>query len=828
MPKTLIAMKKALYFFGATITVLLSLSSCNKELENPDENIIDKKEATFELTASPVSTKTTNDGLDTKWAANDGVNVFHSVSGVSDYVSDGEFTIAAADLEANNFKGDLSEPLEETEYDWFMVYPYSNYLKTPTNDGENPARYYIGSRSDQSQIQEGNNNMAHLAGTNYPLIGSLTGINYDEKPNIPVDHVASYLEIKVTNKNDIPLTVETVTFTAPNGEKIVGQFNINFVSKTFDMYNNYASEVASLSVENGTEIAKDETASFFLGIKPFSLESGVLKVSVNGYEKEITIDKKTTFTAGKIKKINFAYDEDLTPATDFEWNLVTSVDQIVPGAEVVIAAKDEAMAMSQKQNENNRSQAAIAKSNSQISWEEGSLVQVFEIVTGKGDNTFAFKCKDGEQKGKYIYGGLTNNYLRTKTEIDANSSWTISVNDSGVATIKSSATGDGVRTWLRYNSSNSIFSCYASGQGDVALYIKGEAADPNAQAIISNGTVSVPAVGGDVNFEGAYSLKNIDEETDIIKLTASDNIQNSVALNGKVSFSMDPNYTSNKVFGSITLALESDDNVTATIPVEQKASSLKVSATEIVIPEDATSASFTVTSPEFGWNIVADESSDVEFTQSGEASESAIIVTVSSDVVATQEVQTIATLSVSRTEGDPQTKTVVIKKAEKSGDEKVYYKRVSTITSGGKYIIVGGDTSKALIPATGSNRKNSADVTISTEGILSNSTVDKYAVTITANGNNYDITFVSEGTTYYLTYGSSTNLATPTSTEKTWIVTEGTYGTFRFADSSTAGDPTKRGLIFRGGSTNQFGGYSLANVNGTEYLDIDLYEYQGE
>jgi len=158
-----------------------------------------------------------------------------------------------------------------------------------------------------------------------------------------------------------------------------------------------------------------------------------------------------------------------------------------------------------------------------------------------------------------------------------------------------------------------------------------------------------------------------------------------------------------------------------------------------------------------------------------------------------------------------------------------YYVKVSSITAGKHYLIVGGGTSKVLVPSTGSGRKSSADVTISNDKIESTATVDAYAVTIIANGTYYDITFTSGNTTNYLQYNSSTNLTTATSSSntKTWDVVSGTYGSFRFKDVSTASASTKRGLVFRGGSTNQFGGYSLSNVNGNEYYDIDLYEYDG-
>ena len=71
---------------------------------------------------------------------------------------------------------------------------------------------------------------------------------------------------------------------------------------------------------------------------------------------------------------------------------------------------------------------------------------------------------------------------------------------------------------------------------------------------------------------------------------------------------------------------------------------------------------------------------------------------------------------------------------------------------------------------------------------------------------------------YYVTYSSSTNLGTSTSTYK-WTISQGTKGTWRIS-SGTSG----RALVYRAGSTNQFGGYSTNNVtaDGTEYFDLEI------
>ena len=62
----------------------------------------------------------------------------------------------------------------------------------------------------------------------------------------------------------------------------------------------------------------------------------------------------------------------------------------------------------------------------------------------------------------------SSNYLRTKTTIDANSSWEIDISNTGVATVRS--TGSYTRNLLKYNNGSNIFSAYGSGQQDICIY----------------------------------------------------------------------------------------------------------------------------------------------------------------------------------------------------------------------------------------------------------------------------------------------------------------------------------------------------------------------
>lgn len=307
-------MKKTLFFAGLALAMVFSLNSCNKEIENTIVNNGVKEGTPFEIIATPVQTRTENDGMDTKWVADDAINVFHAEEGTTAYVSDGEFTIE--DVSTNRFKGTVSETLDaDKKYDWYMFYPYSSHITTPANTGSGYT--VVGSRNTGNQTQVGNNSMAHIAGPNYPLIGVISSVASTEIPSVSVNQVCSFIEFTVTNNSSEELVVSNILFTA--SEDIVGTYYINFVdpenvvftpSKNTDGSFVYASEKASLNVTDGAALAEGESAKFYIGIKPFTVSTGTLKVAVNGYEKELNITKSTSFSAGKIKKINFNYDKE--------------------------------------------------------------------------------------------------------------------------------------------------------------------------------------------------------------------------------------------------------------------------------------------------------------------------------------------------------------------------------------------------------------------------------------------------------------------------------------------------------------------------------------
>lgn len=294
----------------------LSLTNCTEKIEGP---IAPATPAgiPFEISAD-ISTKTINNGLATKWAEGDAINLFHAEAGTAGYVSDKDFTLDATRVGV--FKGSLSSALApSTSYDWYAFYPYSEYNKTPAGVSKETFGYtHIG---DKSQTQERNNSKAHLCGTALPLYGVAKGVASDVKPKIAMNNLASVVAVKVKNTTTEPLVVNSVSFTST--EDIVGTYYIDFTGENV-VYKgsgkDYVSATASLTVNNGDAIPANSEATFYIPIKPHTVAAGkTLKISVNGYEKPLTLPKDVTFTAGSIKTLAFNFDKVVVDYVTLPW-----------------------------------------------------------------------------------------------------------------------------------------------------------------------------------------------------------------------------------------------------------------------------------------------------------------------------------------------------------------------------------------------------------------------------------------------------------------------------------------------------------------------------
>ena len=117
-------MRKSFVYAAGLMCLALSITDCQKELV---DQTTPASEPNFELFAQPVTTKTANVGLDTRWVAKDAINVFHAEAGSTSYVSDNQFTVK--DIETGRFDGTVSKSLSaDKSYDWYAFYPYTSQI----------------------------------------------------------------------------------------------------------------------------------------------------------------------------------------------------------------------------------------------------------------------------------------------------------------------------------------------------------------------------------------------------------------------------------------------------------------------------------------------------------------------------------------------------------------------------------------------------------------------------------------------------------------------------------------------------------------------------
>ena len=151
----------------------------------------------------------------------------------------------------------------------------------------------------------------------------------------------------------------------------------------------------------------------------------------------------------------------VAPSSDV-WALVTDASTLAVGDQIVIVASDYDFALSTEQKTNNRGQAAVVKSDSEVTF--GADVQILTLSAGTKVGTWALGVGTG-----YLYAASSRyNYMKTQENLNENGSWVITITTDGVAELQ--AQGANTNNIMRYNDVSDLFSCYASGQKNISIY----------------------------------------------------------------------------------------------------------------------------------------------------------------------------------------------------------------------------------------------------------------------------------------------------------------------------------------------------------------------
>ena len=338
-------------------------------------------------------------------------------------------------------------------------------------------------------------------------VGKAMEINVDSK-TVTIDNMVfarplSTVKVTVTNSNagvDNSEKINAVVISAEDSN-LTGTLSWNFESSEAAVATGNSSVTAMLTAN-----PLDFGTSFFLLVNPTTVKASDTKpltitiyTDAHKITKTITsLAKDLVFPLAGIAELRIS-TSGATVEESYVATLVKKPETISAGDEIVIAAADYNVLMSTEQKTNNRGQVETSKYDNDIIFVDNDAIQRFAVEPGTKASTFAFKGINGEKANNYIYAASSSsNHLKSTETKDDNASFIVSIDENGVATI--TAQGTNTRNLLRYNynSGAGLFSCYESGQKDVAIYrykagvyVPSLATPANLSADYDAGTVTV-------------------------------------------------------------------------------------------------------------------------------------------------------------------------------------------------------------------------------------------------------------------------------------------------------------------------------------------------
>ncbi len=361
----------------------------------------------------------------------------------------------------------------------------TNALAYNNSGGDN--RFgYLASGTDKESIEYFKYNGTYIA----PVLTSITVTPNKTTYSVGDSFKVSDVTVTATYSNgDTKNVTESCTyqgydFSVSGAQTIYVYYSENNVTVSTDYQINVTSspvvtldkyEMTLVHVEGGKQATIQATATNFTSDSltyTWSIDNpSVLNITPSG--SSITIQTNSYGTATLTCTVedndgHTAYNscKVYVITTSTIWRLVTDASSLSVGDTVVIAAAGYDYAIG-AQTSNNRSQATVAKNDvdKTLSFDNNAGVVSFTIAKGNINNTYAFQTEGGN----YLYAASSSkNYLREQESLDDNGSWKIEISNNGVASIV--AQGTYTNDTIRYNSNSSLFSCYDSGQKDVAIY----------------------------------------------------------------------------------------------------------------------------------------------------------------------------------------------------------------------------------------------------------------------------------------------------------------------------------------------------------------------
>ena len=443
---------KVLFAVAAATTLFVA---CNKEVEIE----INPAVRTVEFSAGPV-TKTvfgtlSGTTLPTLWTENKTVGISLNLATAKQSTA----PVVASGGATATFQAEITDS-GSAPYTFYAVSPYVSIIGV----NETYCNVQVDIPASQTPLATSVDENAQILVAKY-----VAGSSFPSSVALDFDHITAYGKISFSNLTlAAGETIASVSLTA--AENWVGRYYYYLENHSPNSEGDLVANSAGMTLT----LTTTSDANIWFACAPVDLGGKNVKVVITTnkgttYTKNVTIPAGKTFAAGKVNAFTVNMN-GITADGAVEYELVTNAADLTVGSHVIIAALDDvAKAISTTQNTNNRASASVTKSQSNtVISSPGDDVQIFTIEAGNKENTIAFSTGSG-----YIYAAnSSSNYLRTETTLSDNSSWSVTIDSEGVATII--AQGSNTRNELRYNGSNNppIFSCYASTstQAKVSIY----------------------------------------------------------------------------------------------------------------------------------------------------------------------------------------------------------------------------------------------------------------------------------------------------------------------------------------------------------------------
>ena len=434
-------MRKLFNSLFVVIAAMIAFAACVKE-----ENAPADMTKTVQFIAESIETKTafgTPNGnvYPTLWTDND-VAVKLSLNYNSP--KDAEVEVSD-DYKTARFDAEITDD-NTGSYVFYAMSPASAYNSFQGSNKYLSANILTAQKSLENSVDE-------AAQVLYAVSDSFN--EFPESVSLNFKHFTAYGRLSLVNLDLGDAVVSSVAITSD--KEIAGRWNYYVETGTYGVN----------SGSNSITVETSDTDNVWFACAPVDGSGTNMKITVNTDKgrivREISFAGNFSFKPGVISP--FGVDmEGCSFQEPVIYELVTDPSELTPESKIIIVAAESEVAISTTQNGNNRAPAAVTKNEGNTISDPGDGVQIITVENGNKSGTVAFNVGNG-----YLYAAASDsNHLKTEETLSDNSSWQVTITETGIATIK--AQGTNTRNWLRYNGGNKIFSCYGSGQKDVSIY----------------------------------------------------------------------------------------------------------------------------------------------------------------------------------------------------------------------------------------------------------------------------------------------------------------------------------------------------------------------